>query len=172
MRSNVVTCEIIFFKNLKKVLCRCVLLQKEVFRLNPNFTLENMRKLNPHWDPNHLDRITSVLRRAASSEKRRDNCSICDCCLIFHKEGINSKPGPKSTWWTPPGVRPQRALQTIYALLNKTASHGFCDMMGSTSETEYQVVFQGALTRFQIRLPQHERYQETDGVLQYAPYGL
>ena len=37
---------------------------KEVFRLNPNFTLENMRKLNPYRDPNHLENIISALRKA------------------------------------------------------------------------------------------------------------
>jgi len=37
---------------------------KEVFRLNPNFTLENMRRLNPYKDPNHLERIMSALREA------------------------------------------------------------------------------------------------------------
>jgi adenylate cyclase len=37
---------------------------KEVFRLNPNFTLENMRKLNPYRDPNHLEHIISALREA------------------------------------------------------------------------------------------------------------
>ncbi len=37
---------------------------KEVFRLNPNFTLENMHKLNPYRDPNHLEHITSALRKA------------------------------------------------------------------------------------------------------------
>ena len=37
---------------------------KEVFRLNPNFTLENMRRLNPYRDPNHLERIVSALREA------------------------------------------------------------------------------------------------------------
>jgi len=37
---------------------------KEVFRLNPNFTLENMRRLNPYKDPNHLEHIISALREA------------------------------------------------------------------------------------------------------------
>jgi adenylate cyclase len=37
---------------------------KEVFRLNPNFSLENMRKLNPYRDPNHLEHIMSALRDA------------------------------------------------------------------------------------------------------------
>ena len=37
---------------------------KEVFRLNPNFTLENMRRLNPYRDPNHLEHIVSSLREA------------------------------------------------------------------------------------------------------------
>jgi len=37
---------------------------KEVFRLNPNFTLENMRRLNPYKDPNHLEHIMSALREA------------------------------------------------------------------------------------------------------------
>jgi adenylate cyclase len=37
---------------------------KEVVRLNPNFTLENMRRLNPYRDPNHLERIISALREA------------------------------------------------------------------------------------------------------------
>ena len=37
---------------------------KEVFRLNSNFTLENMRRLNPYRDPNHLEHIISALRKA------------------------------------------------------------------------------------------------------------
>jgi adenylate cyclase len=37
---------------------------KEVFRLNPNFTLENMRRLNPYRDPKHLECIISALREA------------------------------------------------------------------------------------------------------------
>ena len=37
---------------------------KEVFWLNPNFTLENMRRLNPYRDPNHLEHIVSSLREA------------------------------------------------------------------------------------------------------------
>jgi len=42
---------------------------KEVFRLNPNFTLENMRKLNPYRDPNHLRHIIIALRKAGIPEK-------------------------------------------------------------------------------------------------------
>jgi adenylate cyclase len=37
---------------------------KEVFKLNPNFTLDNMRKLNPYKDPNHLEHILAPLRKA------------------------------------------------------------------------------------------------------------
>ncbi len=37
---------------------------KEVFRLNPNFTSENLDRLNPYRDPNHLEHITSALRKA------------------------------------------------------------------------------------------------------------
>ncbi len=37
---------------------------KEVFRLNPNFTFENMHKLNPYKDPSHLEHIIGALRKA------------------------------------------------------------------------------------------------------------
>jgi adenylate cyclase len=37
---------------------------KEVFKLNPHFTLENLHKLNPYRDPKHFERITSVLLKA------------------------------------------------------------------------------------------------------------
>jgi len=37
---------------------------KEVFRLNPNFTSENLHRLNPYRDPKHLEHITSALLKA------------------------------------------------------------------------------------------------------------
>lgn len=37
---------------------------KEIFRLNPNFSLENMRKQNPYRDPNQLEHLISALREA------------------------------------------------------------------------------------------------------------
>jgi len=37
---------------------------KEVLRLNPNFKLSNMRKLNPYKDKEHLENIMSALREA------------------------------------------------------------------------------------------------------------
>jgi tetratricopeptide (TPR) repeat protein len=40
---------------------------KEVFKLNPNFRLSNMRKLNPYKDPNHLENILHALREAGLS---------------------------------------------------------------------------------------------------------
>ena len=37
---------------------------EQVLRLNPDFALENMSKLNPYKDPNHLKHITSALSEA------------------------------------------------------------------------------------------------------------
>jgi tetratricopeptide (TPR) repeat protein len=37
---------------------------KEVLRLNPNFRLSNMQRLNPYKDPNHFENIMSALREA------------------------------------------------------------------------------------------------------------
>jgi adenylate cyclase len=36
----------------------------EVLRLNPNFTFENMHKLNPYRNPSHLENILDALRNA------------------------------------------------------------------------------------------------------------
>ena len=37
---------------------------KEIFRLNPNFSLENMRKQNPYRNPNQLEQLISALQEA------------------------------------------------------------------------------------------------------------